>query len=139
MSTHPEFVPEDSSHNDHKRWYDCDPALKRALESLRAAPDKYQAQVALNIIKIVLEHQIETQTGKESDDYKGILDYSSTGNSPTEAERRRRWYDINETLRSAIHLLRDCPDDLQDSVVPTVTRMIEDTLQECVSESSHEG
>ena len=32
-------------------WYDSDPALQKALTHLRSAHDRYQAQVALNIIK----------------------------------------------------------------------------------------
>jgi hypothetical protein len=35
---------------------------------------------------------------------------------------------VNETLRSAIHLLEDSPDDLQQLLLPSVTKMIEQAL-----------
>ena len=107
-----------------KRWYDRDPALSRAMEQLRTAPDKYQAQVALNIIKIIVEHQME-------DDACGAPeDMLAAGMQQTDPARCRRWYDVHEALRSAMQLLCDCPDDLQQRVIPSVARMIETTLAE---------
>ncbi|MEB3206253.1 MAG: hypothetical protein VKK59_02750 [Vampirovibrionales bacterium] len=106
-----------------QRWYDQDPALSRALGSLRKASDRHQAQVALNILKVVIEHQIEDETGHSADDVRSIIESTSQLQ-----ENRRRWYDVNETLRAAMHLLYDCPDDLQKTVIPAVSRMIETTL-----------
>ncbi len=102
----------------YQRWYDRDPALSRALDHLRQASDAYQAQVALNIIKIIVEHQA-AEDADEPDD------------APRDhPHQRRRWYDVNATLHSAMQLLRDCPDDLQQTVIPSITRMIEQTLEE---------
>lgn len=44
-----------------ERWADRDPALVEALEALRRADSRYQAQVALNIIKVIVEHKIESK------------------------------------------------------------------------------
>lgn len=114
----------------NKRWYDQDPILARAMEQLRNAPDRYQAQVALNIIKIIIEHQIEHETNLPVEDLDSALNYRS----PMDANRHRRWYDVHETLSSAIQLLGDCPDDLQQRVIPSIANMIEQTLQGCGEE-----
>jgi hypothetical protein len=111
----------------YQRWYDRDPALSRALDMLRQASDIYQAQVALNIIKIIVEHQTEEASKTEVEELAGRI---SAGESIERQILRRRWYDVNETLRSAMQLLRDCPEDLQKTIIPTITRMIEETLNQ---------
>ncbi|MBY0450576.1 MAG: hypothetical protein K2X01_08140 [Cyanobacteria bacterium] len=108
-----------------QRWYDQDPALSQALNHLRNASDRYQAQVALNIIKIIIEHQIEGDGETTIEDMNKVVDEKPGEVDP---HLRRRWYDVNESLRSAMHLLRDCPDELQKSLIPTISRMIEETL-----------
>lgn len=110
--------------SEYKRWYDADPALRNALESLKQAPDKYQAQIALNIILIIVEHRIEDSTLTNVDQLVQTL----VKTQATETREYRRWYDVNETLRSAMQLLRDCPDDVQQQVIPSISRMVEDCL-----------
>ncbi|MBX2861714.1 MAG: hypothetical protein KTR14_10815 [Vampirovibrio sp.] len=117
----------------HNRWYDDDPALTRALEQLRMAPDKYQAQVALNIIKIIIEHKQEDGETTELTEVRERMEASLQNPQPFQS---RRWYDLNEALRSAIDLIQDCPDDLQQNVVPTVSRMIEETLKQGLDSST---
>lgn len=112
--------------SEYQRWYDRDPVLSQALESLRQAPDKYQAQVALNIILIIVEHQIEARTLASVDDLMGTIEDSRSQSQ----NYYRRWYDVNETLRSAIQLLQDCPDDVQKQVIPSISKMVEDSLNE---------
>jgi hypothetical protein len=123
---------ENSQAENYQRWYDQDPALSRALAHLRSASDKHQAQVALNIIKIIVEHQMEDSAQLPSSitelDGKQLLEGLRIQMDPLQ---RRRWYDANETLRSAMQLLRDCPEDLQQTIIPTIVRMIERTLQDC--------
>ncbi|HEY9745390.1 MAG TPA: hypothetical protein V6C99_04145 [Oculatellaceae cyanobacterium] len=115
-----------SPHNPGKRWYDQDPVLARAIEQLRTAPDRYQAQVALNIIKIIVEHQIELETDLPVEDLDSALNYRRGMQAD---HRHRRWYDMHETLSSAMRLLEDCPDDLQRRVIPSIANMIENTLK----------
>jgi hypothetical protein len=121
-----------------QRWYDRDPALSGAMEQLRNAADKYQAQIALNIINIVVEHLIEEASDSPlSDNGIGNLQllYDQVGIKPSQssqahsANTRRRWYDVNETLRSAMQLLQDCPDELQQKIIPSIATMIDQTLQ----------
>lgn len=95
----------------HKRPIDRDPVLERALEQLRQASDRYQAQISLNIIKIIAEHQMEAEMPPPSPYY-------------------RHWSNLHDTLQSALQLLLDCPDDLQPRIIPTIAHMIERTLLE---------
>ncbi len=118
-------MPENTG--EYQRWYDKDPALSKALEQLRQASDKYQAQVALNIIKIVIEHRTEAEAQNPIE----TLNQAVCHHESIESEiLRRRWYDLNETLHSAMQLLQDTPDDLQKSLIPTIAQMIESSLQE---------
>jgi hypothetical protein len=109
------------------RWYDRDPVLCDAVEQLRQAPDKYQAQIALNIIKIVVEHQMEDESQVTLEDLDNLL---KQGGCATNGRDKRRWYDVNETLGSAMQLLHDCPDDLQQRVIPSIVLVIEQALAE---------
>lgn len=111
--------------NRANRWYDQDPILQRALEQLRMATDKQQAQVALNIIKIIVEHQIEEETNIQPENLDCALPYRRSWD---DHRQHRRWYDVHETLSSAIQLLGDCPDDLQTRLIPSIAQMIETTL-----------
>ena len=119
---HPEGNPQPNPGN---RWYDQDPVLYQAIEQLRTAPDKQQAQIALNIIKIVVEHQIERETDVPVEDLNNTL---QTPRNAQTMGRHRRWYDLHETLHSAMQLLQDCPDDLQKRIAPSIAVMIENTL-----------
>ncbi len=125
----PAFEDSSSDKPRQNRWYDKDPVLHRAIEQLRESTDRQQAQIALNIIKIVIEHQMETATDIPSEHMNSVLPFQSN------AEKRvkhRRWYDVDETLSSAMQLLRDCPDDLQKRLIPSICFMIENTLMASV-------
>ncbi len=122
MSLKDDQPPPDRS----KRWYDEDPALQRALKQLRDASDQHQAQIALNIIKIIVEHQMEEKTSLKLEDLNPV---NAPPTASWEAQRQqRRWYDVHETLSSAIQLLADCPADLQERLIPSIIQMIENTL-----------
>ncbi len=116
-----------NENHSNKRWYDKDPALQKALEQLRQSSDKYQAQIALNIIKIVVEHQSEANGHNPIEDSDTLL-LQQENISGDQLTLKRRWYDVNETLHSAMQLLNDCPEDLQQSFLPSIVAMIEQSL-----------
>lgn len=93
---------------------------------MHQATDKQQAQVALNIIKIVVEHQLEDQSNGSIEDMDSALPYRRSWD---DHRQHRRWYDMHETLSSAIQLLGDCPEDLQVKIIPSIAQMIEKTIQ----------
>jgi hypothetical protein len=117
--------PEDPEFNLAHSWYNQDPVLQRALIQLRQATDKQQAQAALNIIKIVVEHQIEDETDVPAEKMDNVL---TRHRSWDDQRKHRHWYDLHEALRSAIQLLSDCPEDLQTRLIPSIAQMIEATL-----------
>ena len=45
--------------NQRRRWYDKDPVLSQAVATLEKSDDETQIKVALNLIKIIIEHNIE--------------------------------------------------------------------------------
>ena len=45
--------------NQHRRWYDKDPVLSQAMNTLEHSDDDTQIRIALNLIKIIIEHNIE--------------------------------------------------------------------------------
>ena len=44
--------------NKRRRWYDKDPILSRSMKTLEASDDETQIKVALNLIKIIVEHNL---------------------------------------------------------------------------------
>ena len=47
--------------NQHRRWYDKDPVLSEAVRTLEETDDQTQIRIALNLIKIIIEHNIEDE------------------------------------------------------------------------------
>lgn len=47
--------------NQHRRWYDRDPVLSQAVKTLEETDDETQIRIALNLIKIIIEHNIEDE------------------------------------------------------------------------------
>lgn len=47
--------------NQHRRWYDKDPVLSQAVRTLEETDDETQIKIALNLIKIIIEHNIEDE------------------------------------------------------------------------------
>ena len=50
--------------NQYRRWYDKDPVLSEAVKTLEETDDQTQIRVALNLIKIIIEHNIEKKNIK---------------------------------------------------------------------------
>jgi hypothetical protein len=110
-----------------QRWYDKDPALSKALESLRKAPSSYQAQIALNIIGVIVEHH--TQVDLELEQKPAPLSLMEPAVERLGDIPRKRWYDVNSSLRSAMQLLQDTPPEYQARIIPNIANMIELTLE----------
>lgn len=117
-----------------RRWYEQDPCLSRALKLLQEAQDVYQTQVALNIIKIVTEHQLEALQDNPAPDTVFMANDNPELSVDTSDRRdeQRRWYDLNEALRASLAMVRNCPEVLQQHIIVQVTEMIETMLAEPV-------
>ena len=42
-----------------RRWYDKDPVLSSAMKTLEESDDETQIKISLNLIKIIIEHNLE--------------------------------------------------------------------------------
>jgi hypothetical protein len=118
------------------RWYDADPALSRALACLKEADNRYRAQVALNIICVILEHQ-QLASLRRSHEAEGppTLPHLPTveaalahAESLQHGVASRRWFDADQSLRSAMLLLEAMDDAEQRTVIPAIAQHIEATL-----------
>lgn len=103
-----------------RRWYDKDPVLSKAMSTLSGTNDKVQIQIALNLIKIVIEHKIEEENVTSVDDIISSVNDASAAHEG----KKERWYDLNETVRAAILMLEQTPEDLQKKIATDMAELI---------------
>lgn len=108
----------------YRRWYDRDPILSKAMKILETSDDRFQIQVALNLIKIVIEHNIESNTFNTVED---ILKAVEEGRCEKGNER---WYDIDLTIRTSVQMLEKCPQEMQSKIARSIAELINDKLKD---------
>lgn len=101
-----------------RRWYDKDPILQKAMNILETSDDKLQIQVAINLIKVIIEHNIEENVYTSIDDIISAVEFgkSEKGNG--------RWYDIDNTLRTAIQMLENCNPEMQGKIAKEIASLV---------------
>ena len=109
--------------NQHRRWYDKDPVLSQAMNTLEHSDDDTQIRIALNLIKIIIEHNIE------NDKFESVEDIMSAVQSGQSDSRNGRWYDIDSTLRTAMNMLQNCPEDTQKVIAKEMAKMVVDEIK----------
>ncbi len=114
-------MKEEYSEN-YRRWYDKDPVLSRSMRTLRESDDETQIKVALNLIKIIIEHNISENT------YSAVEDIMSAVEDGTIEKGKSRWYDIDSTVRTAINMLENSPEVVQKSVAKEMAQMVIDSI-----------
>ncbi len=107
----------------HRRWYDKDPVLSEAVRTLEETDDQTQIRVALNLIKIIIEHNIEDEK------FEAVDDIINAVGSGLDDNRRGRWYDIDTTLRTAMNMLQNCPEDTQKIIAKEMAKMVVDEIK----------
>jgi len=117
---------------DQRRWYDRDPILSKAMRILETSDDKFQIQVALNLIKVIIEHNIETNTFNTVED---ILKAVEEGRCEKGNER---WYDIDLTLKTSVQMLENCPEEMQSKIARSIAELISDKLENSYDEEDDE-
>ena len=110
--------------NQYRRWYDKDPILQRSMETLEHSDDEAQIKIALNLIKIIIEHNISNE---EYTDVGDILSAVEDGKASTEGNR---WYDLNSTVRTAINMLENCPFSTQKAIAKEMAKLVVDKIKE---------
>ena len=108
----------------HRRWYDLDPILSQSMQTLEHTDDESQIKIALNLIKIIIEHNITNSQFSEVED---IIQAVEDGKTPRGLDR---WYDLDTTVRTAINMLQSCDPEMQHEVAK---HMAKDVLQKIKS------
>lgn len=106
-----------------RRWYDKDPVLSSAMETLEDSGDDTQIKIALNLIKIITEHNIEDSR------YEEVSDIINATEVDLATQKRNRWYDLDETVRTAISMLQNCPDDTRHTIAVEMAKMVVEEIK----------
>ena len=107
------------------RWYDKDPVLSMSMRTLSTSDDATQISVALNLIKIIIEHSIQEH---EFNNVEDIVDAVENG---IIQRGNCRWYDIDSTVRTAIQMLEKCsPATRQKVAIDMAQLVIEKIIQD---------
>lgn len=101
-----------------RRWYDKDPVLSSAMKTLEESDDETQIKIALNLIKIITEHNIS------NNEYESVEDIVSATEDILENTQKGRWYDLDATLRTAISLLQNCPDATRSIIAKEMAKNV---------------
>jgi hypothetical protein len=101
-----------------RRWYDKDPVLSSAMKTLEESDDETQIKIALNLIKIITEHNISNS------EYESVEDIVSATEDILETTKKGRWYDLDGTLRTAISLLQNCPDSTRSVIAKELAKNV---------------
>lgn len=109
--------------NQQRRWYDKDPVLSQAVGTLEQSDDATQIRIALNLIKIIIEHNIEDER------FEAVEDIINAVGSGLDDNRKGRWYDIDTTLRTAMNMLQNCPADTQRIIAKEMAKMVVDSIK----------
>lgn len=109
--------------NHQRRWYDKDPVLSQAVSTLENSDDQTQIRIALNLIKIIIEHNIEEEK------FEAVEDIINAVGSGLDDNRKGRWYDIDSTLRTAMNMLQNCPEATQHIIAKEMAKMVVDKIK----------
>ncbi len=107
-----------------RRWYDKDPILSRSMKTLEASDDETQIKVALNLIKIIVEHNLAYS---EYTDVNEIIEAVEEG---MDERASSRWYDIDRTVRAAINMLQNSPAETQHILAKEMAKIVIDKIKE---------
>lgn len=109
--------------NQQRRWYDKDPVLSQAVSTLEHSDDQTQIRIALNLIKIIIEHNIEEEK------FEAVEDIINAVGSGLDDNRKGRWYDIDSTVRTAMNMLQNCPEATQRIIAKEMAKMVVDKIK----------
>lgn len=109
----------------YSRWYDKDPVLSMSMRTLSTSDDATQIAVALNLIKVIIEHNIKEH------EYENIEDIVKAVEDGIIQRGSCRWYDIDSTVRTAIQMLEKCsPETKQRVAIDMAQLVIEKIIQD---------
>lgn len=102
----------------YSRWYDKDPVLSMSMRTLANSDDSKQIQVALNLIKVIIEHNIQ------SNEFKNVEDIMNAVEEGVIQKGVNRWYDLEKTVRTAIQMLEKCSPETRQKVALDMAQLV---------------
>ena len=114
------------------RWYDKDPVLSMSMRTLANSSDERQIAVALNLIKVIIEHHIEDNQSTNIEDIMAAVEDGriQRGNS--------RWYDLDSTVRTAIQMLENCAPETKRKIALDMAQIVIEKIVEDDDEKEDE-
>lgn len=100
------------------RWYDKDPVLSMSIKTLANSSDERQISVALNLIKVIIEHNIQDNK------YENVEDIMAAVEDGRIQRGYSRWYDIDSTVRTAIQMLEKCSAETRKKVALDMAQIV---------------
>ncbi len=100
------------------RWYDKDPVLSMSMRTLANSSDERQIAVALNLIKVIIEHNIQDNK------YENVEDIVNAVEDGRIQRGYSRWYDIDATVRTAIQMLEKCTPETKKKVALDMAQLV---------------
>lgn len=100
------------------RWYDKDPVLSMSMKTLADSSDERQIAVALNLIKVIIEHNIQ------DNQYENVEDIMTAVEDGRIQRGHSRWYDIDSTVRTAIQMLEKCSPETKKKVALDMAQIV---------------
>ena len=102
----------------YSRWYDKDPVLSMSMRTLANSDDASQIQVALNLIKVIIEHNIR------SHEFKNVEDIMNAVEDGVIQKGINRWYDLDKTVRTAIQMLEKCSPETRQKIAIDMAQIV---------------
>ena len=100
------------------RWYDKDPVLSMSMRTLANSDDASQIAVALNLIKVIIEHNIDNNEFSNIEDIMGAVEDGLI------QKGTNRWYDLDATIRTAVQMLEKCSNETRQKVALDMAQLV---------------
>ncbi len=110
------------------RWYDKDPVLSMSMRTLSTSDDATQISVALNLIKVIIEHSIQEHEFESVDDIVSAVEEGIIQRGTS------RWYDLDVTVRTAIQMLEKCTPETKQKVALDMAQLVIEKIIQDVDE-----
>jgi hypothetical protein len=88
------------------------------MKILKESSDDFQIKMAINLIKVIIEHHID------DDQFKSINDIMMAVRNGRIEKGNARWYDADNTLSTAISMLESCPPEMQTKITKEIAEKI---------------
>ena len=89
-----------------------------SMRTLSSSDDASQIAVALNLIKVIIEHNINNNEFSNIEDIVGAVEDGLI------QKGTNRWYDLDATVRTAIQMLERCDEETRQKVALDMAQLV---------------